>query len=82
MQENFLLQATKRRRQLEDSMQSNFKEKMKEKFMNKQIAVDVRKGQKACEQLDSSKVFSLLVNLNIFITEKTAIDNIHVSIRE
>ena len=56
MQESLLQQASKRRRQLEDSMQNNFKEKMKEKFLNKQVSADLRKAKKACEQLDSSKV--------------------------
>ena len=56
MQESLLQQASKRRRQLEDSLQNNFKEKMKEKFLNKQVAADLRKAKKACEQLDNSKV--------------------------
>ena len=56
MQERFLQQAAKRRRHLEDSLQYNFKEKMKEKLMNKQLAIDLRKAKKACEQLDNSKV--------------------------
>ena len=60
MQEMFLIQSTKRRKQMEDSLQYNFKEKMKEKFLNKQIEIDVRKAQKACEQLDISKVTQVM----------------------
>ena len=56
MQERFLQQASKRRKQLEDSLQYNFKEKMKEKLLNRQLAIDLRKAKKACEQLDNSKV--------------------------
>lgn len=59
MQDQFLQQATKRKRQLEDSLQSNFKDKIKEKFMCRQIVNDLMKSQKACEQLDSTKVMRL-----------------------
>ena len=56
MQETLLQQAAKRRRKLVDSLQNDFKEKIREKLMNRQIAVDLRKAKNACQQLDNSKV--------------------------
>ena len=67
MQENFLQQAAKRRRTLEDQLRGDFKIRMKGKFMDKQVSSDVWKAQKACEQLDNAKVkgqcFSSLFDL-------------------
>ncbi len=56
MQESFLQQASKRRRKMEEKLQGDFQNRMRGKFMDKQISIDVRKSQKACEQLDNAKV--------------------------
>eukprot|EP00794_Sanderia_malayensis_P020365 gene20364-22374_t len=55
MQESFLEQASKRRKKLEEQLQGDFKSRIKGKFMDKQIEIDVRRSQKACGQLDNAK---------------------------
>ena len=56
MQESFLSQMASRKRQMVESLQGDFKKRMKGKFLDKQVTFDLRKAQKACEQLDSAKV--------------------------
>ena len=47
---------TKRKRLMEESLKGDFKSRMKDKLIERQTVCDVYKSQKACEQLDVSKV--------------------------
>ncbi|XP_065064161.1 G patch domain-containing protein 11-like isoform X2 [Rhopilema esculentum] len=55
MQVSFLQQMASRKRQMVENLQGDFKKRMKGKFLDKQVTFDLRKAQKACEQLDSAK---------------------------
>lgn len=56
MHVSYLKSASKRRKVMEEKLRGDFKDRMKGRFMDKQVMFDVRNSQKACQQLDTTKV--------------------------
>lgn len=55
MHVSYLKSASKRRKVMEEKLRGDFKDRMKGRFMDKQVMFDVRNSQKACQQLDTTK---------------------------
>ena len=58
-------EAAKKKIKIEENQRDNFRKHMSGKFAERQTASDLYKSQKACEQLDKSKVN--LMNRDVFI---------------
>lgn len=60
-------ESAKKRKKVEQNQRDNFRRHMSGKFAERQTASDLYKSQKACEQLDRSKVGSQTEGLFFFM---------------